>query len=569
MARSSNPQLGTGRPDDYEDGSGVTAGGERAGGERLNAPDLGVKGYLRWFWRQLTSMRVALILLLMLAVATIPGSLVPQRAADPNGVIQYEQDHPDLFKVLDAFPIQAFDVYSSVWFSAIYLLLFVSLIGCVLPRIAHHWKALRSAPPRTPARLQRMVGFSEQRISNPDASSEEREAFAERVILEAESLLKKQYYRTDVQRVSRRSGTEISVSAERGYLRETGNLLFHISLVGVLVSVAIGGMFSFNGQRVLVEGETFVNQLIDYDSATSGTYFDPATLEPFVLSLDSFDVDYITPESGNVRALGQVIEYRAEMTLTSPDGTVTEDTIRVNHPLRVHGSPVYLIANGYAPTVTVRDPEGTVVYSESMPFIPQEDMNLTSLGVIKVPYGLSYEGEPTQLGLRGFFYPTQAELDTGAYASNFPDLLNPVLTLDVFVGDLGLDDGVPQSVYSLVTDGMEQITGRAVDKESLELAIGDTVDLPDGMGTLTFDAAPRYASFDVMRNPAQEWVLISALAAVLGLLSSLFVPRRRMWVKAVSTPDGVVLQYAALARGDDPVLEHAVEQLREQHRERL
>ncbi len=574
MARSSNPQSATGRPDDYDDGTG---GASREAGdgtrERVTSPDLGVRGYLRWFWRQLTSMRVALILLLLLAVATIPGSLVPQRAADPNGVIQYQKDHPDLFKVLDAFPIQAFDVYSSVWFSSIYLLLFVSLIGCVLPRIAHHWKALRGTPPRTPARLQRMAGYAEQRISNPQATPEEREAFAERAILAAEELLRKQHYRTEVQRVSRRGSSEISVSAERGYLRETGNLVFHIALVGVLVSVAIGGLFSFNGQRVLVEGETLLNQLIDYDSATSGTYFDPATLEQFSVTLDSLEVDYISPEEGNTRALGQVREYRANMTLLSPDGERSEELIRVNHPLRVHGSPVYLIANGYAPTVTVRDPEGTVVYSESMPFIPQEDLNLTSLGVIKVPYGLSRDGEPTQLGLRGFFYPSQTELDTGAYASNYPDLTNPVLTLDVFVGDLGLvangGIAVPQSVYALDTDDMEQLTGRAVDTDSLELRIGETVELPDGMGTITFEDAPRYASFDVMRNPAQEWVLISALASVLGLLSSLFVPRRRMWVKAVPSEGGVVLQYAALARGDDPSLERAVEQLREQHRERL
>ena len=56
-------------------------------------------------------------------------------------------------------------------------------------------------------------------------------------------------------------------------------------------------------------------------------------------------------------------------------------------------------------TVTVRNSEGTIVYSESMPFIPQDNLNLTSLGVIKVPFGLSRNGEATQLGLRGFFYP--------------------------------------------------------------------------------------------------------------------------------------------------------------------
>lgn len=577
---SNAARLSEGRPDDYDDGNasrvdearGDSARGDSAGQrEKVTSPDLGLRGWGRWFWRQLTSMRVALILLLLLAVATIPGSLVPQRSADPNGVLQYQQDHPELFKVLDAFPIQAFDVYSSVWFSSIYLLLFISLIGCVLPRIGHHWKALRSDPPRTPARLQRMVGFAEQRITNPDATPEQRAEFAEQAIDSARQLLRSQHYRAEVQRVTRAGKTELSVSAERGYLRETGNLLFHVALLGVLVSVAIGGMFSFNGQRVLVEGETMVNQLIDYDSATSGTYFNSNTLEPFMVKLNNLEIDYISPDEGDAHSIGQVREYRAYMTLTNPDGTEQNEVIRVNHPMRVHGSPLYLIANGYAPTITVRNADGVVVYSESMPFIPQGDMNLTSLGVVKVPYGLQRNGEQTQLGMRGFFYPSKVELDTGAYASNYPDLTNPVLTLDVFAGDLGLDGefATPQSVYVLDTSAMTQLTGRAVEVKSLELRIGDTVDLPDGMGTVTLEAAPRYASFDVMRNPAQQYILISALAAVLGLLTSLFVPRRRMWVKALITDDGVVLQYAALARGDDPTLERAVQQLRDQHRDRL
>lgn len=520
-------------------------------------------------------MRVALILLLMLAVATIPGSLFPQRSADPNGVVQYEVDHPEAFKILDAFPIQAFDVYSSAWFSAIYLLLFISLIGCVLPRVKHHWKAMRGTPPRTPVRLQRMVGYAEQRITNPAASDAEREQFSEEAIAQASELLRSQHYRTEIQRHTTRAGvTEVSVSAERGYIRETGNLVFHSALVGVLVAVGIGGAFSFNGQKVLVEGESMVNQLIDYDSATSGTSFDDTTLNPFGMRLNDLEVDYITPEDENIQAIGQVLEYRAMVTMLNPDGTESDEMIRVNHPLRVHGSPIYLIANGYAPTLTVRNDAGVIVYSESMPFIPQ-DTNLTSLGVVKVPYGLEFDGEPTQIGLRGFFYPTKVDLDSGAYTSNYPDLANPLLTLDVFVGDLGIDNGLPQSVYALETSGMEQLTGRALDVDSLQLTIGDTVELPGGMGTIEFSAAPRYASFDVMQNPAQEWVLVFALLALAGLGSSLFIPRRRMWVKAVPDTDaegnttGVMLQYAALARGDDPSLERAVEQLREQHRERL
>lgn len=125
-------------------------------------PALGVVGWLRWMWRQLTSMRTALILLLLLAIAAVPGSLVPQRSADPNGVTQYYADNPDLAPILDN--LSMFDVYTSPWFSAIYILLFISLIGCVIPRTKHHAKALRARPPRTPARLARLADHIETRV---------------------------------------------------------------------------------------------------------------------------------------------------------------------------------------------------------------------------------------------------------------------------------------------------------------------------------------------------------------------------------------------------------------------
>ncbi|NCX64412.1 MAG: cytochrome c biogenesis protein ResB, partial [Actinobacteria bacterium] len=84
-------------------------------------------------------MRTALFLLLLLALAAIPGSLYPQRSADPNGVRLYFDQQPEFAALLDA--LQLFDVYTSIWFSAIYILLFVSLVGCVLPRTQVHLNA--------------------------------------------------------------------------------------------------------------------------------------------------------------------------------------------------------------------------------------------------------------------------------------------------------------------------------------------------------------------------------------------------------------------------------------------
>ena len=110
----------------------------------VRLPKLGTVGSLRWAWRQLTSMRTALLLLLLLAVAAVPGSVFPQRRINPGQVQQFLADHPGYGGWLDR--LGFFDVYSSVWFSAIYLLLFVSLVGCVLPRTRAHVRALRTPP---------------------------------------------------------------------------------------------------------------------------------------------------------------------------------------------------------------------------------------------------------------------------------------------------------------------------------------------------------------------------------------------------------------------------------------
>jgi len=538
------------RPSDHIDSAPAPSG------DGITQPKLGFVGTLRWFWRQLTSMRTALFLLLLLAIAAVPGSLVPQRSSDPNGVTQYFTDNPDLAPVLDK--IQAFDVYSSAWFSSIYLLLFISLIGCVIPRTKHHLQALRAKPPKTPARLARLAGFTSRTApAGTDAAT---------AVASARTLLKQGRYR-----VALFDGPkEFSASAERGYMRETGNLVFHSALVGLLVVVGFGSGFGFSGQRVLVEGQTFVNTLLAYDSFNPGRFFNDTRLDPYTLTLDDFEVSY---ETKNLDAFGQPLDFTAGVTVTPRGGEPQPGEVRVNDPLRTSGTSIYLLGNGYAPTITVKDPNGTVVFTDSVPFLPQ-DANLTSLGIVKVPDGLAQ-----QVGLVGFFYPTQAETTTGSYFSSFPDLTYPVLTLNVYAGDLGLNDGVPTSVYALDTDTMEPLATRTSDVKPLELKPGETQELPNGLGSVTFENAtpdaaagdyagsvPRFASFDIHHDPTQGWVLLFAVLVLGGLLTSLFVPRRRLWVKAIEQADGSVrLEYAGLARGEDPGLESAVASFADRH----
>ncbi len=513
-------------------------------GAPIAQPKLGFLGTLRWFWRQLTSMRTALFLLLLLAFAAIPGSLVPQRSSDPNGVTQFRADNPDLYPVLDK--LQVFDTYSSVWFSSIYLLLFISLIGCVVPRAKHHFDALRQAPPKTPARLSRLAGYTTRTTTADPVDA----------IRQARALLKRQRYRTVLVDDASAAGGVLSVSAERGYLRETGNLVFHSALVGILITVGIGGGFGYSGQKVLVEGQSFVNTLSTFDSFNPGRFFDDSSLTPYRVKLNALHVQY---EQQNPNANGQPLDFTADVKADVPGGQPQEREVKVNDPLPIGGTDMYLLGNGYAPHVTVRDPAGTVVYSADVPFLPP-DAKLTSLGVVKVPDGLR-----EQVGMLGFFYPTQGA-EKAPFFSSYPDLDNPLLTLNVYTGDLGIDGGVPTSVYTLDTGNLTQLTGGKTGVQSIELAPGQTMDLPDGLGSVSLDSVPRFVSFDVHHDPTQRWVLLFAILVLGGLLTSLFVPRRRVWVKAVPQADGsTTLEYAGLARGEDPTLEAAVAALADKH----
>lgn len=477
----------------------------------------------RWFWRQLTSMRTALFLLLLLALAAVPGSIYPQRSADPNGVRLYFNEQPELAELLDS--LQLFDVYTSVWFSAIYILLFISLIGCVLPRTKVHWEAMLAKPVQTPKNLQRMP------VHTVIAGTGDSIGIAHKT-------LRSMGFRAEVQ------GN--SVSAERGYIKETGNLVFHYSLIGVLLAVGIGGGFSYSGQRLLVEGDVFVNNLASYDAFSPGPLFFEEELQTYSIRLDKFEVVY---DLQNLANRGQPIDFIATITKTI-DGQEVQNELRVNYPLAVPGANVYLTGNGFAPVLTLRDGEGNIAFSGAVPFLPQ-DGNMTSLGVIKAPDAL-----PEQIGMIAFFYPTAEQLESGAYTSIYPDPFIPLMTMNVYKGDLGLDGGIPRNVYALDTSEMELVAGRDGPNPPLLLEIGDVVQLPDGLGSVSFDGLRRFASFDIAFNPGGVWVLLFSLIALFSVVISLLVPRRRVWVR--DNEDGTI-ELAALARGDDPKLEEFLE----------
>ncbi|GHC14069.1 MULTISPECIES: cytochrome c biogenesis protein ResB [Streptomyces] len=491
-------------------------------------------------------MRTALVLLLLLALAAVPGSLVPQEGRQPAQAADFRRRNPDLAPLLDT--LGFFDVYSSPWFAAVYLLLFVSLAGCIVPRTVQYVRTLRARPPAAPRRLDRLPQHAVW-----TASADRGE-----VLLTAADLLRRRRFRADLD-------VGGSVAGEKGYLREAGNLVFHASLFGLLVALAVGSLFGTTGQKLVLEGDSFTNTLTQYDDFTPGTLASADSLQPFSFQLKGFSATY--QRSGPQR--GTASSFVARLNYSKSDGGPARDTlVEVNKPLEVDGAKVFLLGHGYAPVVTVRDGKGDIAWQGPAAFLPQ-DANLTSVGVIKAPDARDRDGKRDGLGFTGLFLPTVQLTQTG-WASSFPATDDPVLVLTAYHGDLGMDSGRPQNVYQLDSSRMTQFRKADGSPFAQALRPGDRMQLPGGAGSLTFDGIKQWASFQIARNPSNSTALWSAVAMGLGLCASLFVRRRRVWVRAEAMLSGRVrIVVAGLDPGGTDRTAEEVAELAEELRERF
>jgi cytochrome c biogenesis protein len=466
---------------------------------------------LRNSWRQLTSMRTALLLLFLLAVAAIPGSVLPQKGVNIEKVNEFHAEHPKLAPVLER--LGGFDVFASVWFSAIYLLLFTSLVGCIVPRLVDHLRALRSSPPAAPRRLDRLPHHTTLPGHSGDVA-----AIAE--------VLRRARWRVTV-----RGET---VSAEKGYLKETGNLIFHFSMVVVLVGVAVGSWFGWHGNRLLVAGEDhyFCNTVQQYAESDLGPRVDSADLPPFCLELVDFEARF--------RENAQPEYYNATVRIDSDGREPRIEEFSVNAPLRLDGASVYLLGHGYAPIVRYTDRNGRS-QTVTSPFLTI-DGNLTGEGVAVFPDvnldPVTGERDSSlQVAFEGLYFPTTP--DEGVVnASAFPQERAPGLFLIPYRGNLGMDAGLPSSVYRLnqrqVTAGQLKQVG-----EGKVLRLGESWTLDDGT-TVEFLGTKPYVTLSVRHDPGQKILLVGSVTLLGGLMLSLTGRRRRIFFRVTRTdPDGV------------------------------
>ena len=155
--------------------------------------------------------------------------------------------------------------------------------------------------------------------------------------------------------------------------------------------------------------------------------------------------------------------------------------------------------------------------------------------MVKVP-----DARPDRLAFQGFFLPT-AVVDAQGPRSVFPDAYDPQMFLNVWSGAPVPETGKPENVYSLDTAGLTQLRNEKGDIVRLRLSPGQGIDLPDGMGSISFDGWSRWVKLQVGDSPGAPVALAAIAFAVAGLCLSLFVRPRRVWVRVAggttSAPD--------------------------------
>jgi cytochrome c biogenesis protein len=485
-------------------------------------------------WRTLRSMRTAIILLLMLAAASVVGTIVPQLPTSPGAVSAYLRNHPFWGEAFQAAGL--FDVFGSWWFVLITALLFVSLVACLVPRSRAMIRAARQRPIHA-RELDAFPSYAERRVLAAPGDAAARAA----------SVLRRRRYRVEL------DPSDAAVAAEKGALREIGSLAFHWAFLLLLIAVIVGKGTGYVGHATIVEGSGWTDARLNYDGQLRTGRFFAGDFSGTGIQLRDFQDAY--------RETGQPMDYRSSVVLTNEDGSATEQAeVSINHPVTFNGIRIFQYGFGWAAMMRVLHGEdvlfdGPVVLGQDTPD-GENPLTQPWVGVIKL------STLRPQVGIALAVFP-DGEAYLRSLATGVPQPMatanSPFITYQVFRGKLldnalsGLDTRFMREWSSgLLGEGwtVDLERGCVVEGPAGGLPTTATsVACPDGSGPLTmsFPELRQYSTFQISRDATVPYVLAAAILIVLGLLPALYVSRRKVWVRARSDGAGTILQLGGFA----------------------
>lgn len=275
---------------------------------------------MKSIWKFFASIRFTVILLLVIAVASIAGTIIPQNESVQVYLAKFGVTGYRILSTLDVF-----DMYSSWWFQALLLLLVINIVVCSLDRLPVTWRAV----------------FSSRASRNPTMFRNLRRKETVETTLSLD-VLKEECTKL----VSGSDGVQQTpegfyVIGEKGRWTRFGVYAVHLSIILLLVGALIGSMFGFDGYVKIVEGES-ISEVGLNDST------DPQKLD-FQIRCDDFNISYYPT--------GSPKEYRSTLTIIEEGQPDIQKDILVNAPLRYRGINVFQSSYGRAPMLSFTSSE--------------------------------------------------------------------------------------------------------------------------------------------------------------------------------------------------------------------
>jgi cytochrome c biogenesis protein len=258
-------------------------------------------------WRTLASVNLTLVLLILLALTSIFGTLIPQQ---DRALELAHRLSPSLVSFLSS--LQVFDLYHSYWFRFLIGALALNLVVCSLDRFPSSLRLFRSSP--TPERTKPFEDLPSHRMVSTSRNMIE-------VVPQVIKALRSKF-----RRVEKKEGEKAAyVYAEKGRHSYFGVYLVHFSVLLILLGGIVGSFFGFEAFVAIPEGDTV--QTITLRKT------EVAQKLPFGVRCDRFVVDFY--ENGAPK------EYRSDLAFILDGKVAMQGSLLVNHPLSFMGITFY------------------------------------------------------------------------------------------------------------------------------------------------------------------------------------------------------------------------------------
>ena len=447
-------------------------------------------GIVVGFYKWLRSMRTAMIMLLLLAVASIMGTLVPQIGPAPQNVQGFIDKYPTLGPLFDR--LEFFDLYGSWWFQLLVVFLLARLVSCILPRTKAIIKRMTASPQKSSeAALRRLPNHVEVKTTLDQKAALE----ASRAVLKGRGFKAKELPDTD--------GTQLF--ARKGRWGEVGSLFFHYSIILMIVAAVFGKLYGFEGAAYIIEGQRWVEGHLNYDQLQEGKMFRPNDPHRgFEIQVNDFTALYHDDENYFPK------DYITDLTVIDDGVVVKEQKIRVNTKLIYKGVKFYQSSYGWAPHLTITKNitnDAGVVEEDLMYDAPT--IFFGDAYVANRTFSIPANPDPSDLDQLWVDAQFSPDLDPKNLQPRSPYLDQRALSVRLMVGPSQREVG-----QNFILPGVEKTT------------IGDyTISMPE---------VKEWTGLQINSDPGVLYVYIAFTMMVLGIVTAFYISHRRMWVLAVA-----------------------------------